>query len=420
MRFDVLTLFPDLFGPFLEQGVMGRAMERGLLEARLTNIRDYARGRHRVTDDRPYGGGSGMVMKAGPIARALKDLDPVEGLERVVLLTPQGRLLDQALAWELSRLDRLVLICGRYEGVDERVREAYVDQEISVGDFVLSGGEVAAMAVMDAVARLVPGVLGCETSNREDSFEDGLLEHPHYTRPPVFEGREVPEILLSGDHEKIRIWRRQESLKRTREKRPDLLSRALLTQEDEKLRLYVGLVHYPVYNKNGDTIASAVTTLDLHDLARLSTTYGLRRFFVITPLEDQKELAERVIRHWTTGYGAGYNPNRKEALEQIEVVASIEDAADAIRIAEKASPLLIATDAGNDHEPLLEFPAAGDMLRQDRPVMLLFGTAWGLHRDVLDSVDHVLEPVEGVAGYNHLSVRTAAAVILDRLVFGRR
>ncbi|MFO7786049.1 MAG: RNA methyltransferase, partial [Desulfatiglandales bacterium] len=179
------------------------------------------------------------------------------------------------------------------------------------------------------------------------------------------------------------------------------------------------LVHYPVYNKNGDTIASAVTTLDLHDLARLSATYGLKRFFIITPLEDQQELVERVIRHWTTGHGAGYNRDRKKAFEQIEVVASIEDAADAVRIAEKAPPRLIATDAGKGRAPLLEFQAAGDMLRQDRPCMLLFGTAWGLHRDVLDRADHVLEPVEGLAGYNHLSVRTAAAVILDRLAFGR-
>lgn len=419
MRFDVLTLFPDMFRPFLEQGVMGRAVERGLLAARLVNIRDYARGKHRVTDDRPYGGGSGMVMKAGPIARALKDLDRVEGASRVVLLSPQGRRLDRELAWELSTLDRLVLICGRYEGVDERLREAYVDQEISVGDFVLSGGEVAAMAVMDAVSRLVPGVLGCENSNVDDSFENGLLEYPLYTRPPVFEGREVPEVLLSGDHERIRQWRRQESLKRTREKRPDLLSPAVFHDRGKGLKLYTGLVHYPVYNKNGETIASAVTTLDLHDLARLSATYGVKRFFVITPLEDQQELIEKIVRHWTTGYGAGYNQDRKEAIEQLEIVDSIEDAADAVSIAENAAPLLIATDAGKGREPLLDYRAAGDMLRQDRPVMLLFGTAWGLHRDVLDRADRVLEPVEGIAGYNHLSVRAAAAVILDRLVFGR-
>ncbi len=235
MRIDVLTLFPGLFAPFLEQGIVGRAIGQERLDVRLTNIRDFARGPHRQTDDRPYGGGSGMVMKAGPIVRALQSLDPCEGAERVAMLSPQGRLFDQDLAWELAALDRLVLICGRYEGVDERVREGYADLEISVGDFVLSGGEVAAMAVIDAVGRLVPGVLGCEDSNREDTFEDGLLEHPHYTRPPVFEGRKVPEVLLSGDHERIRRWRRAESLKRTRERRPDLLERARLTEEDRTL-----------------------------------------------------------------------------------------------------------------------------------------------------------------------------------------
>ncbi len=235
MRVDVLTLFPDLFTPLLEQGVLGRAIGRGQIQVRLTNIRDYARGSHRVADDRPYGGGSGMVMKAGPIVRALDDLEPVTGSARVILLTPQGRRFDQDLAWELSALDRLVLICGRYEGVDERVRQGHVDLDISLGDFVLSGGEVAAMAVMDCVARLVPGVLGCEASNREDSFEDGLLEYPHYTRPRVFEGNEVPEVLLSGDHERIRVWRRRESLKRTLERRPDLLERARLTEEERKI-----------------------------------------------------------------------------------------------------------------------------------------------------------------------------------------
>jgi tRNA (guanine37-N1)-methyltransferase len=176
-----------------------------------------------------------MVMKVGPIVRALRDLDRGEGAERIALLSPQGRLFDQDLAWELATLDRLVLICGRYEGIDERVREGYTDLEVSLGDFVLSGGEVAAMAIIDAVGRLVPGVLGCEDSNREDTFEDGLLEHPHYTRPPVFEQRGVPAVLLSGDHEKIRRWRRTEALKRTRERRPDLLERASLTEEDRRI-----------------------------------------------------------------------------------------------------------------------------------------------------------------------------------------
>ncbi len=232
MRIDILTLFPELFTPFLRHGILGRAIERGVLEVGLENIRDFARGPHRVTDDRPYGGGAGMVMKAGPIVRALQFVERPGQKSRVVLLTPQGRLLDQDLAWDLAGTGHLVLICGRYEGVDERVSEGHVDIEVSLGDFVLSGGEVAAMAVVDAVGRLVPGVLGCGESNREDSFSDGLLEHPHYTRPKIFEGREVPEVLLSGDHERIRRWRRAESLRRTMKRRPDLLEKALLTEQD--------------------------------------------------------------------------------------------------------------------------------------------------------------------------------------------
>ena len=234
MRFDILTLFPDLFAPFLKETIPGRAVAKGLVDIRLIHIRDFARGTHLVTDDRPYGGGDGMVMKAGPICRALESVDRI-GEHLTVLLTPQGRLLTQPLAWELCKKDQLILICGRYEGVDERVRTGCADMDLSIGDYVLSGGELAAMVVVDTVSRLVPGVLGGERSNLEDSFEDGLLEYPHYTRPRVFKEQEVPEVLLSGDHERIRLWRRTESLRRTLEKRPDLLEKARLTEEDRKI-----------------------------------------------------------------------------------------------------------------------------------------------------------------------------------------
>ncbi|MCU0594586.1 MAG: tRNA (guanosine(37)-N1)-methyltransferase TrmD [Desulfobacterota bacterium] len=235
MRFDVLTLFPELFLPFLKETILGRAVKAGLVDIRLVNIRSFARGRHLVTDDTPFGGGQGMVMKPGPISRALESIDRAKDRSLVVLLTPQGRLLDQPLAWDLSRMEQLILICGRYEGVDERIRTTCVDLELSIGDYVLSGGETAAMVVMDAVSRLVPGVLGGEKSAQEDSFEDGLLEYPQYTRPRVFKNLGVPEILLSGDHEKIREWRRTESLKRTLERRPDLLEKAKLTEEDKRI-----------------------------------------------------------------------------------------------------------------------------------------------------------------------------------------
>ena len=233
MRFDILTLFPELFSSFVKESILGRAIKEGLVDVRLTDIRSFAHGPHRVTDDRPYGGGNGMVMKPGPIDRALKSVDRVSDRSLVILLTPQGKAFEQSLAWELSRFDQLVLICGRYEGVDERIRTGYVDRELSIGDYVLSGGELPAMVVIDAVSRLIPGFLGGERSNLEDSFEDGLLEYPHYTRPRVFQGADVPEVLLSGDHARIRDWRRSESLKRTLERRPDLLEKARLNEEDK-------------------------------------------------------------------------------------------------------------------------------------------------------------------------------------------
>jgi len=235
MRFDVLTLFPELFSSFLKETILGRAVKARLEDIRLVNIRSLARGRHLVTDDSPFGVGEGMVMKPGPVSRALDSIDRTKDRSLVLLLTPQGRTFDQPLAWDLSRMEQIILICGRYEGVDERIRTTCVDMELSIGDFVLSGGEMAAMVVIEAVSRLVPGVLGGEKSSQEDSFEDGLLEYPQYTRPRVFKNQEVPEILLSGDHEKIRVWRRTESLKRTLERRPDLLKKAKLSEEDKRI-----------------------------------------------------------------------------------------------------------------------------------------------------------------------------------------
>lgn len=235
MRFDILTLFPDLFYAFLRESILGRAVKKGLVDIKLTDIRSFARGPHRVTDDRPYGGGSGMVLKPGPVYRALQSIERSKGKSLIILLTPQGKTFEQSRAWELSRLDQVILICGRYEGVDERIRKGLVDMELSVGDYILSGGELGAMVVIDAVSRLLPNVLGGKNAATEDSFEDGLLEYPHYTRPRVFKGKSVPSVLLSGDHEKIRLWRRTESLKRTLERRPDLLRIANLKEDDKAI-----------------------------------------------------------------------------------------------------------------------------------------------------------------------------------------
>jgi tRNA (guanine37-N1)-methyltransferase len=238
LEVEILTLFPRMCEGYLAESILGKAQEAGLLEVRVTDIRAYAAGRHRVTDDAPYGGGAGMVMKPEPLVDAIEAARArLEGA-KVLLTSPRGVRLDQALARRLAAHGRFVVACGRYEGVDERVKSV-VDMEVSIGDVVLTGGELAALCLVDAAARLVPGVLGNETSAGAESFAgDGgelLLEHPHYTRPPEFRGMKVPEVLLSGDHRRIERWRRREALRATRERRPDLLERARLTENDLRL-----------------------------------------------------------------------------------------------------------------------------------------------------------------------------------------
>ncbi|MBF0528426.1 MAG: tRNA (guanosine(37)-N1)-methyltransferase TrmD [Deltaproteobacteria bacterium] len=237
MRFEVLTLFPGLFDSFLRESIMGKALTKGLFEVRLVNVRDYADDRHKTADDRPFGGGPGMVLKPEPLTRVINAVMNGRpcGRSRIILLSPAGTRLTQGKIRELSGYDHLVLVCGRYEGIDERVVETLIDEDISIGDYVLSGGELPAMVVMEAVARFIPGVLGKEESTREETFTNGLLEYPQYTRPRVFEGLEVPETLLSGNHAAIRTWRLKESLRRTLIRRPDLLSKIELTSDQESL-----------------------------------------------------------------------------------------------------------------------------------------------------------------------------------------
>jgi tRNA (guanine37-N1)-methyltransferase len=243
IRFEVFTLFPDIFLPYLESGILHRARKKGLVAINLHNIRDWTTDRHHVTDDLPYGGGGGMVMKPEPIFHAIESVlgDP-HGCP-VILLTPQGRKFDQAVAADLAGVPfdepvtpehQIGLLCGRYEGIDERVRQHLVSDEISIGDYVLSGGELAALVLIDAVTRLIPGALGDPDGASKDSHASGLLEHPHYTRPPEFRGWSVPEILLSGDHARIARWRREQSLLRTWLRRPDLLHGAHLSDEDHR------------------------------------------------------------------------------------------------------------------------------------------------------------------------------------------
>jgi len=231
-RFDILSLFPGFFeGPFSES-ILVRAREKGLIEIRIINIRDYTTDAHHVTDDYPYGGCGGMVMKPEPLARAINALQEESPPGYVVFLTPQGKRFTQKKARELAEKERIILLCGHYEGIDERIRESYIEEEISIGDYVLTGGEVASVVVVDAVSRMIPGVLGNEESFKNDSFYNGLLDYPQYTRPEEFEGKQVPDILLSGHHKKIEEWRRRQALYRTFKLKPEILEDADLTKQD--------------------------------------------------------------------------------------------------------------------------------------------------------------------------------------------
>jgi len=240
MRFDVFTILPEIFPPYLETSILQKAAARGLIEVQIHNIRAYSHDRHHTTDDTPYGGGGGMVMKPEPIFEAVENVLGAPPVCPVILLTPQGRVFNQTIAQALVAHERIALLCGRYEGIDERIRENLISDQISIGDYVLTGGELPALLLIDAISRLIPGVLGDPTGAADDSHASGLLEYPHYTRPPEFRGQGVPPVLLSGDHAKIDKWRREQSLLRTFNQRPDMLKTAELSEADRKFLKSIG------------------------------------------------------------------------------------------------------------------------------------------------------------------------------------
>jgi tRNA (guanine37-N1)-methyltransferase len=236
MKYGIITIFPEFFHSYLGVGILKRAQQNGLIEIKIHNLRDFTKNKHKTVDDYPYGGGSGMVMKPEPFFTAVETLYPDITKRRIIMLSPAGKRFDQDMAMELSKENRLVLfLCGRYEAIDERVRTALVDDEVSIGDYILTGGELPALVIIDAVVRLIPGVLGDNHSAETESFSWGLLDYPHYTRPSNFRGLAVPEILLSGNHRDIRLWRRKEALRRTLERRPELLEKIRLSDEDYRL-----------------------------------------------------------------------------------------------------------------------------------------------------------------------------------------
>ena len=425
MRIDILTLFPDMFAP-LRESIVKRAAESGVIDMKMTNIRDYAEDKHNTSDDRLYGGGAGMVMKPEPVYAAVNDVKSVSA-PRIIFTSPRGRVFDQSMAEVLAGEEQIIIVCGHYEGIDERAIELLATDIISVGDFVLTGGELPAMIIADAVIRLLPGALGDDSSSEDESFSHGLLEYPQYTRPPEFMGKAVPEVLLSGDHAKIARWRRDMSLKITAENRPDMLKKAALDDVDlavlesavkkpQPFNLYVALVHFPVYDKKHRVINTSLTNLDLHDIARAARTFGLNGYYIVQPAAGQQKLMDELLQYWSRGAGASYNPDRASALEIVSIVPSIEYAVAAINAERGQSPKIIATSARTVNETVGYEDMRGIMEQDGGDYLLLLGTGWGLTDEVMELADYHLRPIYGSGNYNHLSVRSAASIIFDRLL----
>jgi tRNA (guanine37-N1)-methyltransferase len=421
VTFTIVTLFRAMFESPLNHSILKKAQEKGLISIVLVDPREYTIDRHRMTDDYPYGGGQGMVMKPEPLVAAIEDVKTKMPRAKVILLSPQGRVFNQALAAELAKQEELVLICGRYEGVDERLKD-FIDEEISIGDYTISGGEPAATVVIDAISRLIPGVLGNAKSAGDESFSNGLLEYPQYTRPEEFRGAKVPEALLSGDHERIRQWRRQMSVQLTAKRRPDLIGSVDLSPEEQELirnqraPVYIALLHYPVYDKNRQIVTTAVTNMDIHDIARSGRTYGIKGFYVVIPVKALQRLALKIIDHWEHGYGSQYNATRKEALALVRVKNTLDDVLIDLEQEYGVKPRIVVTSARPGGQRT-SFAQLQDMLvNTTHPFLIVLGTGWGLTETIISQSDYALEAVEGWTDYNHLSVRSAAAIILDRLL----
>ena len=428
MKFDIVTIFPGFFDSVFSFGVISRAVESKAVEINVHDLRTYSADKHGKTDDTPYGGGSGMLMTPEPIGNAIGSIREKGLRSAVILTTPKGEEFDDRKAQELCGFEQLIILCGRYEGVDDRVSELYVDMKISTGKYINSGGEYACSLIVDAVSRYLPGVLGNTESLASESLTNGLLQYPQYTKPRTYKGKKVPELLLSGDHEKIRKWRRQESIKSTFTHNPASLDDAQLSKEEDAFlkelktgnspdfRVYIALVHYPAYNSRLEVVSTAFKSIDAHDISRDATTYGVKKFYLINPVEEQRHLAGRLVDHWIEGEGRNFNETKSKAFGIISIMSTIEEAVEQIEEIEGKKPKIVVTDARFSDDMTGYRALREKIFENTEPFLILFGTGWGLTLETIKAADYVLKPISGYSEFNHLSVRSAAAVVLDRLL----
>ncbi|MGZ6251198.1 MAG: tRNA (guanosine(37)-N1)-methyltransferase TrmD [Candidatus Chromulinivorax sp.] len=425
MNISVLTLFPDLYKPFFDASLIKHAQEKGIITCKTYNFLSYVPPKVRI-DDTTFGHNAGMLLKPDVVQAAVEDAERHHGKAYKIILSPQGKVLTQPRLQELyKRIENhqhVMLIASRYEGLDDRVESYYADELISVGNFVVMGGDIPAMLLMEGLLRYVPGVVGKEESVQCDSFSGAFLDYPEYTRPIVWQGMHVPEIVRSGNHAAIDTWRQEQAAMRTVKKHFNWMRSQPLNQGELKLirkyipSHYVALMHNDIDLKEGRVGYTSVTSIDVHDIARSSTTYGIKTYFIVTAVVDQQKLVEKMLSFWVDEQiGGQYNGNRHQAVRSVALKPELDDVIAAIEAQEGCKPIIIGTSARNsDIANMITYFDQDVVWQQNRPVLFLFGTGSGMSSKLLDRCDYMLPPLQGFSDFNHLSVRSAVAIILDK------
>ena len=426
MKINTVSTFPRIIKEATKYGIVSNAVKNKLININHFSLTNDLNKSERI-DDEQYGIEPGMVLsyeKSYGLFKKIKTLNPNT---KFIFTSPKGIKLTNDLAISLSKERSITIVCGRYEGYDQRIIDEYCDLEISIGDYILTGGELAACVLIDSVARMIKGVVGNENSVKSDSLMNSMLKGPVYTRPKIYKGKKVPNILLSGNHKNIKKYLRETSLSATLNKREDLLENAKLSQDEvSHLRstkkstinknIYIALVHYPIENIKGEIIKTSLTNLDIQDIARSANTYGINKYFITHPVKEQRMLAEKVIKYWSNEKVRKNDNTKHSSIDKIIVKNSLNSAIREIKKKHGTKPITIATDARMVHNMTSYSTLRDRILNIDEPVLIIFGTGWGLPKNTLESADYILKPVGGYHEYNHLSVRSAVAIILDRLL----
>lgn len=425
MNISILTVCDQLYEPFVHTSLVGRAQEKGVVHIDVQSFFTYVQPKERI-DAPTFGPGAGMLIRPDVVQKAIEDKENKYGKALKIFFSPRGEKIDQRVFEKIAargqELGHIMLVPARYEGMDARIEDEYADMILSVGDFVIMGGDVPAMLLIEGILRLMPHVVGKEESVSRESFNGPFVDFPSYTEPVEWQGKRVPDVLRSGNHAAIEKWRKEHAVQKTvKEHFLWLRSQALNNDEKKLARVYipshyVALMHSDVLvgeeRKEGVT---SVTSIDIHDIARSSKTYDVKEFFIVTPLLDQQKIVQKMLDFWKKGIGFEYNRCRYDAIQLVNLIGSLQEVIKKIEEKEGKKPLVVATSAQlSNAQQVVSFYDQKKVWQDDRPVLMIFGTGQGLSPQIIEQCDYLLLPVDGFSDFNHLSVRSAVAIILDR------